>query len=111
VKYNFKSFNAEFPDDAACLEYIFKSRFPEQKCECGKASRSSLKNRDLFVSMKSYYEKFRSTFTGREGILTYPFGPRHPLGLIEARMHKDKVCIYPGCKEVLRTCPRHEGLS
>ena len=38
MKYNFKSFDKEFPDDAACLEYIFKTRFPEQKCECGKSN-------------------------------------------------------------------------
>lgn len=37
MKYNFKSFDKEFPDDAACLEYIFKSRYPDQKCECGKS--------------------------------------------------------------------------
>jgi hypothetical protein len=37
VKYNFKSFDKEFPDDAACLEYIFKSRYPDQLCECGKS--------------------------------------------------------------------------
>jgi len=37
VKYNFKSFDKEFPDDAACLEYIFKSRFPDQLCVCGKS--------------------------------------------------------------------------
>jgi transposase-like protein len=30
-------FNAQFPDDRACLDYLFKLRFPNGgKCECGK---------------------------------------------------------------------------
>ena len=27
VSYNFKDFDAQFPDDAACLDFIFRARF------------------------------------------------------------------------------------
>jgi transposase-like protein/ribosomal protein L24E len=37
MSYNFKDFDAQFPDDAACLAFIFKARFANHKCECGKA--------------------------------------------------------------------------
>ena len=36
MSYNFKDFDAEFPDDAACLAFIFKARFANHVCECGK---------------------------------------------------------------------------
>lgn len=35
--YNFKDFAAQFPDDSACLEHIFRARFANHKCECGKS--------------------------------------------------------------------------
>lgn len=34
---NFKDFDAKFPDDAACLEFIFKARYANHVCECGKS--------------------------------------------------------------------------
>lgn len=34
MSYNFKDFDADFPDDAACLEFIFK-QVPNRKCEYG----------------------------------------------------------------------------
>ena len=37
MAYNFKDFDAQFPDDAACLDFIFKARFSNHVCECGKA--------------------------------------------------------------------------
>lgn len=38
MKYNLKEFNADFPDDAACLDFIFRTRYPDGgKCECGKS--------------------------------------------------------------------------
>ncbi len=37
-KYNFKSFDAEFPDDSACLDFIFRARYAGHKCECGKTN-------------------------------------------------------------------------
>src|SRR5258708_7901008 len=37
VSYNFKDFDAQFPDDDACLAFIFKARFAKHVCECGKA--------------------------------------------------------------------------
>lgn len=34
MKYSFKKFDADFPNDAACLEYIFWNRWPNGgKCE------------------------------------------------------------------------------
>jgi len=34
--YNFKEFDRDFPDDAACLEFLFWNRWPDGgKCECG----------------------------------------------------------------------------
>jgi transposase-like protein len=36
-KFTVKQFNAQFPDDTACLEFIFKTRYPDGgKCTCGK---------------------------------------------------------------------------
>ena len=45
MSYNFKNFDLQFPDDAACLEFIFKARFANHICECGK--------RDCFCMMES----------------------------------------------------------
>lgn len=37
MSYTLMDFNAQFPDDRACLDYLFKLRFPNGgKCECGK---------------------------------------------------------------------------
>jgi len=37
TKYTIKEFNAQFPDDRACLDFIFKTRWPDGgKCKCGK---------------------------------------------------------------------------
>jgi len=39
MKYNFKEFERDFPDDAACLEFIFWQRWPDGgKCACGKSN-------------------------------------------------------------------------
>lgn len=36
-KFTIKQFNLKFPNDTACLEFIFKTRYPEGgKCVCGK---------------------------------------------------------------------------
>jgi len=35
-KFNFKEFDAQFPDDAACLDFIWKARYSNHVCECGK---------------------------------------------------------------------------
>jgi transposase len=38
VKYTIKDFNEQFPDDAACLQYLFDQRFPDGgTCGCGKS--------------------------------------------------------------------------
>lgn len=36
MAYNFKDFDEQFPDDAACLDFIFRARFANHVCECGK---------------------------------------------------------------------------
>jgi len=36
MSYNFKDFDTQFPDDAACLDHIFRARFANHVCECGK---------------------------------------------------------------------------
>lgn len=33
--YNFKDFDAQFPDDSACLDFIFRARYAGHTCECG----------------------------------------------------------------------------
>jgi len=39
VKYTINDFNAQFPDDRACLEFIFDTRFPDGgTCKCGKTN-------------------------------------------------------------------------
>lgn len=38
MAYNFKDFDAQFPDDAACLHHIFRARFANHVCECGKSN-------------------------------------------------------------------------
>jgi len=39
MKYTVKDFNADFPNDAACLDYLFKNRWPDGgKCKCGKSN-------------------------------------------------------------------------
>jgi hypothetical protein len=47
MKYNFKQFDVDFPDDPACLEFLFWQRWPHGgKCECGKTSKSIRKSTD-----------------------------------------------------------------
>lgn len=36
MSYNFKDFDAQFPDDGACLDFIFRARYSGHVCECGK---------------------------------------------------------------------------
>jgi transposase len=39
TKYTVKDFNAQFPDDRACLDFIFTTRWPDGgKCKCGKSN-------------------------------------------------------------------------
>ena len=39
TKYTVKEFNAQFPDDRACLDFIFTTRWPDGgKCKCGKSN-------------------------------------------------------------------------
>lgn len=39
MKYSFKQFDTDFPNDDACLEFIFWNRWPDGgKCECGKTN-------------------------------------------------------------------------
>jgi transposase len=37
MNYTLREFQAQFPDERACLDYMFKTRFPDGgTCECGK---------------------------------------------------------------------------
>jgi transposase len=37
-RYTIKNFHSDFPDDRACLDFIFKTRWPDGgKCKCGKS--------------------------------------------------------------------------
>lgn len=38
-KYVVSDFKRDFPDDTACLEYIFLKKYPNRKCTCGKTLR------------------------------------------------------------------------
>ena len=44
MSYNFKDFDAQFPDDAACLEFIFKARFANHALP-------SAENRNAFCAL------------------------------------------------------------
>jgi transposase-like protein/ribosomal protein L24E len=35
MSYNFKDFDTQFPDDAACLDFVFRARYANHVCECG----------------------------------------------------------------------------
>lgn len=35
-KYTIKDFRKEFPNDDACLDYIFQARFGDKECVCGR---------------------------------------------------------------------------
>ena len=37
MKYTIKSFKAQFPDDAACLAFLFNTRYKRAVCDCGKS--------------------------------------------------------------------------
>lgn len=38
MKYTFKQFDLQFPDDCACLDFVYRTRFPKgATCECGKS--------------------------------------------------------------------------
>lgn len=43
MKYNFKEFERDFPNDDACLEFVFWNRWPDGgTCECGKVNSFSI---------------------------------------------------------------------
>lgn len=49
MNYTIKQFKADFPNDDACLNYIFKARFPNSKCPvCGKTSFYRIKGRKKY---------------------------------------------------------------
>ena len=50
MKYTIKQFNKDFPNDDACLEYIFKNRYGSNyRCpKCGKTAFYRIKNRKCF---------------------------------------------------------------
>src|SRR4030065_790393 len=49
MNYTIKQFRVQFPNDDACLEYIFKARFGSIKCPvCGKTTFYRVKNRKCF---------------------------------------------------------------
>lgn len=55
MKYTIKDFKRDFPDDNACLEYIFKNRFPDFKCPaCGQTSFYRIKNRKQYACQCGY---------------------------------------------------------
>jgi hypothetical protein len=38
MKYNFKDFDRNFPNDEACMDFIYRNRWPKgAACECGKS--------------------------------------------------------------------------
>ncbi|MFH1582459.1 MAG: IS1595 family transposase [bacterium] len=55
MNYTIKQFHKEFPNDEACLEYIFKSRFPNIKCpKCGKDTFYRVNNRKVYACSCGY---------------------------------------------------------
>ena len=47
-KYNLEDFQKDFPDEDACLEYIFKERF-NTKCKCGHGKMYRVTKRKCFA--------------------------------------------------------------
>ena len=55
MKYTIKDFKRDFPDDNACLDYIFKNRFPNFRCpNCGQTSFYRIKNRKQYACKCGY---------------------------------------------------------
>lgn len=55
MKYTIKDFKRDFPDDNACLDYIFKNRFPNIKCPaCGQTSFYRVNNRKAYACKCGY---------------------------------------------------------
>ena len=49
MNYTIKQFHKDFPNDDACLDYIFKARFGSVKCpKCGKTKFYRIKTRKCF---------------------------------------------------------------
>src|SRR2546429_9745449 len=77
--YNFKQFDSDFPDDAACLEFIFWNRWPNGgKCECGKVN--------------SFYRVAKRRCYACAFFVTYKTAHRNrPLGNIPERKYRQCV--------------------
>jgi len=55
MKYTIKQFHEQFPDDDACLDFIFKSRFQDFVCpKCGKNDFYRVKNRKCYACTCGY---------------------------------------------------------
>jgi predicted RNA-binding Zn-ribbon protein involved in translation (DUF1610 family) len=56
MNYTIKQFRRDFPDDNACLDYIFKNRYGlSYKCpKCGKAGFYRVRNRKCYASPCGY---------------------------------------------------------
>jgi transposase len=55
MKYTIKQFRKDFPDDNACLKYIFNTRFPDFKCpNCGKSDFYLIKGRKALACSCGY---------------------------------------------------------
>lgn len=55
MKYTISQFNKDFPDDNACLNYIFNARFGGLKCpNCGKKAFYRVKGRKSFACSCGY---------------------------------------------------------
>jgi len=55
MRYTIKQFNKDFPDDNACLEYMFKARFGNSTCpKCNKTSFYRIKSRKCYACACGY---------------------------------------------------------
>jgi len=59
VKYTIKHFNNQFPDDDACLNYIFKCKYPDLKgyyCVKGRKCYTNSKNNHIYPLVGTIFE-------------------------------------------------------
>ncbi|HDY66713.1 MAG TPA: IS1595 family transposase [Candidatus Scalindua sp.] len=54
MSYTIKEFQENFADDDACLEYIFKAKFSDFVCKCGRSKFYRVKGRKAYVCSCGY---------------------------------------------------------
>lgn len=73
MNYTISQFKKNFPDDDACLDFLFKARFSNFKCpKCGKSKFYRIKNRKCYNCISGDYQIYPlkgTIFSGSSGSL------------------------------------------